>query len=82
MGAAAVMGVVGAGPRDQGSQPGLEAACRSFRPKWGTSVTNARVVHCNPTFGMGLAFTDMRPDQRSILEAWLVEIVSQLRPVS
>jgi len=29
---------------------------------------------------MGLAFTEMRPDQRSIPEAWLAEIVIQLRP--
>jgi hypothetical protein len=48
----------------------------------GVFESNARVVYCDPTFGMGLAFTEMRPDQRSILEAWLAELVSQLRPVS
>src|SRR5580692_2214643 len=48
----------------------------------GIFETEAKVVYCDPTFGMGLAFTGMRPDQRSILEAWLAEIVSQLRPVS
>jgi len=48
----------------------------------GVFETKARVVYCDPRFGMGLAFTDMAPDQRSLLEAWLTEIVSQLRPVS
>jgi len=48
----------------------------------GVFETKSRVVYCDPTFGMGLAFTDMTPDQRSVLEAWLAEIVSQLRPGS
>lgn len=45
----------------------------------GTFETKAKVVYCDPTFGMGLAFTDMMSDQRSLLETWLTEIVSQLR---
>ena len=48
----------------------------------GVFETKAKVVYCDPNFGMGLAFTEMTPDQRSVLEAWLTEIVSQLRPVS
>jgi len=48
----------------------------------GVFETNAKVVYCDPRFGMGLAFTEMTPDQRSLLEDWLAEIVSQLRPVS
>jgi PilZ domain len=48
----------------------------------GIFETQAKVVYCDPKFGMGLAFTEMRPDQRSLLEAWLAEIVTQLRPVS
>jgi hypothetical protein len=48
----------------------------------GVFETKARVVYCDSRFGMGLAFTEMTPDQRSILEAWLTEIVGQLRPVS
>jgi|ERR1700734_1532649 hypothetical protein len=48
----------------------------------GVFETTAKVVYCDPTFGMGLAFTNTRPDQRSLLEAWLTEIVSQLRPGS
>jgi hypothetical protein len=31
---------------------------------------------------MGLAFTEMTAEQRSLLEDWLAEIVRQLRPVS
>jgi hypothetical protein len=48
----------------------------------GVLETKAKVVYCDPRFGMGLAFTEMTPDQRSLLEAWLAEIVSQLRPAS
>lgn len=48
----------------------------------GVFETKAKVAYCDPRFGMGLAFTEMTPDQRSLLEAWLTEIVSQLRPVS
>ena len=48
----------------------------------GVFETKAKVVYCDPTFGMGMAFTDMAHDQRSLLEAWLTEIVSQLRPGS
>jgi hypothetical protein len=48
----------------------------------GVFETNAKVVYCDPRFGMGLAFTETTPDQRSILETWLAEIVSQLRTVS
>jgi hypothetical protein len=47
----------------------------------GVFETKARVAYCDQRFGMGLAFTDMTSDQRSLLEAWLTEIVSQLRPV-
>jgi PilZ domain-containing protein len=48
----------------------------------GVFETKAKVIYCDPRFGMGLAFTEMTPDQRSLLEDWLAEIVSQLRPVS
>jgi hypothetical protein len=48
----------------------------------GVFETKAKVVYCDSRFGMGLAFTETTPDQRSLLEAWLAEIVSQLRPVS
>jgi hypothetical protein len=48
----------------------------------GIFQAKAKVVYCDSSFGMGLAFTEMTPDQRAILEAWLADIVSQLRPVS
>jgi hypothetical protein len=48
----------------------------------GIFETQAKVVYCDPRFGMGLSFAEMKPDQRSLLETWLVEIVSQLKPVS
>jgi hypothetical protein len=48
----------------------------------GVFETKAKVVYCDPSFGMGLAFTEMAPDQKSILEAWIAEIVSQLNPAS
>jgi hypothetical protein len=48
----------------------------------GVFEAKAKVVYCDSRFGMGIAFTEMTPDQRSILEAWLADIVSQLRPVS
>jgi hypothetical protein len=48
----------------------------------GLFETKAKVVYCDPIFGMGLAFTEMAPDQRSRLEDWLAEIVTQLGPVS
>ena len=47
----------------------------------GVFETKAKVVYCDPGFGMGLAFTEMTPDHRSLLESWLADIVSQLRPV-
>ena len=46
----------------------------------GIFETRAKVVYYDARFRMGLAFTEMRPDQRSIPEAWLAEIVIQLRP--
>jgi hypothetical protein len=45
----------------------------------GVFETKAKVVYCDPRFGMGLAFTEMTPDQRSLLETWLAEIVSLRR---
>jgi hypothetical protein len=48
----------------------------------GTFETKAKVAYCDTRFGMGLAFTEMAPDQRSLLEAWVAEIVRQLGSVS
>lgn len=59
---------------------GTLVALRIIRDQ-GVFSTNARVVYCDPSFGMGLAFTEMAPEQRSVLEGWLAEIVTQLKPV-
>jgi hypothetical protein len=48
----------------------------------GAFETMAKVVYSHANFGMGLAFTDMIPNQRSLLEDWLAELVTQLRSVS
>jgi hypothetical protein len=48
----------------------------------GVFQTKAKVVYCDSRFGMGLAFIEMTPDQRSILENWLAEIISQLSQAS
>ena len=48
----------------------------------GAFETGAKVVYCHPACGMGIAFTDMAPGQRSVLEEWLAEAVRELGPVS
>jgi hypothetical protein len=48
----------------------------------GVFEAKAKVVYCEPNFGMGLAFTEVTRQQRSVLEGWLAEIVSQLKQVS
>jgi hypothetical protein len=48
----------------------------------GVFETSARVAYDDRRFGMGLAFTDMTPNQRLILEKWLTELVTQLKPAS
>ena len=60
---------------------GALVALRILRDQ-GVFETKAKVVYCDSNFGMGLAFIDMTPDHRSLLENWLSEIVSELRPVS
>jgi len=57
---------------------GTEVGLRIVRDQ-GVFETKAKVVYCQPGFGMGLAFTEMTPNQRSQLEVWLVEIVNQLK---
>ena len=60
---------------------GTLVALRILRDQ-GVFETKGKVVYADPGFGMGLAFTEMTRDQRAVLEAWLAEIVSQLRLVS
>ena len=43
----------------------------------GVFATNGKVVYSHSNLGMGVAFTDLTSDQRSILEAWIAEIVSK-----
>jgi len=45
----------------------------------GVFETKAKVVYSHPGFGMGLAFIEVTPNQRAILESWLAELVIQLR---
>jgi hypothetical protein len=60
---------------------GALVALRILRDQ-GVFETKAKVVYCDSRFGMGLAFIEITPDQRSVLENWLAEIVSQLSQVS
>jgi PilZ domain len=48
----------------------------------GVFETKAKVVYSHSNFGMGLAFNEMMPNQRSRLEDWLAELVTQSRPAS
>jgi hypothetical protein len=48
----------------------------------GVFEAKAKVVYTHSNFGMGLAFTEMVPNQRSLLEDWLAEVVLQFRPGS
>ena len=46
----------------------------------GVFEAKGRVVYTQASFGMGLAFTEMSQDHRLILEDWLAEVVTQLKP--
>jgi PilZ domain len=48
----------------------------------GSFEAQAKVVYSDPKFGMGLAFTELTPDHRAVLETWLVELVTLLHPTS
>jgi hypothetical protein len=41
----------------------------------GAFHARAKVVYSDPSFGMGLAFDGLEPEQRTILENWVAEIV-------
>lgn len=54
---------------------------RIFREQ-GVFETKAKVVYSQSiqlNSGMGLAFKEVAPDQRSLLEDWLADIVTKLR---
>ncbi len=46
----------------------------------GVFEAKGKVVYCHPSSGMGLAFTEMAHEHRLLLEDWLADIVSQLKP--
>ncbi|MGH9713173.1 MAG: PilZ domain-containing protein [Candidatus Acidiferrales bacterium] len=48
----------------------------------GVFETKAKIVYSDGRYGMGLAFTEMTPDQRSLLETWLAELIIQHKPAS
>ena len=60
---------------------GTQVRLRIVRDQ-GAFEAKAKVVYSDPSFGMGLSFTEIAPEQRLILENWLEEIVLQLRPVA
>lgn len=41
----------------------------------GSFEAKGKVAYCDSTMGMGVAFTEVAPAQRSTLEDWLAEIV-------
>ncbi len=43
----------------------------------GVFESDGKVVYTHANFGMGIAFINVASDQRSILEAWIGEIVSK-----
>lgn len=47
----------------------------------GVFEADAKVVYYDPRFGMGLAFTDIQPAQKSLLESWLADLVTQQKEV-
>jgi c-di-GMP-binding flagellar brake protein YcgR len=47
---------------------------RILRDK-GAFEAQAKVAYCDLTMGMGVAFTEIAPEQRAMLEDWLAEIV-------
>jgi hypothetical protein len=48
----------------------------------GTFEAKAKVIYSDPSFGMGLSFSEIAPEQREVLENWVEEIVLQLRSVA
>jgi hypothetical protein len=53
---------------------GTAVALKIVRDK-GAFHAKAKVVYSDATFGMGLKFEGLDPEQRSILESWVADIV-------
>ena len=60
---------------------GTQIELRILRDQ-GVFAAKAKVVYCDAKFGMGVAFTEMAPKDKAVLETWLAEIVMLLKPVS
>jgi PilZ domain len=60
---------------------GAEVQLKMVRDQ-GTFEAKGKVVYCDPKFGMGLAFSEMTPADRAVLENWLIEIVTLLHPTT
>lgn len=46
----------------------------------GVFETNAKVVYNDTRYGMGLAFAETTAEHRAVLENWLTELVTKLKP--
>jgi hypothetical protein len=42
-----------------------------------TFQTKARVAYAQSSFGMGIAFTEMSPDDKAILQKWIAELIKK-----
>jgi len=58
---------------------GTQVHLRIIRDQ-GVFETQAKVVYCHLGSGMGLEFSGATPEQSLLLEGWLAELVTQLRP--
>jgi hypothetical protein len=45
----------------------------------GVFESQGKVVYVQDRFGMGIAFTEIAPDQRALLQNWIAELVMQLK---
>jgi PilZ domain len=45
----------------------------------GVFACQGKVVYVQDRFGMGIAFTEIAPDQRTLLQNWIAELVMQLK---
>jgi hypothetical protein len=44
----------------------------------GTFEAPGKVIYCQPGFGMGIAFGEVAPAQRKVLESWLAEFAGKI----
>jgi PilZ domain len=62
-----------------GFRPGSVVKLRILRDQ-GVFEANAKVVYLDPSFGMGMAFSEITPEHKAVLESWLADLVTQLKP--